>query len=122
MPPERLEPPPPKGPLNLLCRQEGRKNHRGGCRPKQSREQRRKNLRRASASAGNNPDLADGFGVSKHSQDTGIAPAHFVYAGGGGDCAFGSCHHNSRGKSGRSAGMVSHVAEPADWRRFGGTF
>jgi hypothetical protein len=40
-------------------------------------------------------ELAEGFGVSQHGQDTGIAPAHFVYAGGNRDCAFGSGDHDS---------------------------
>src|SRR6516164_4839292 len=31
---------------------------------------------------------ANDFGILKYRQDTGVAPAHFVYAGGHRDCAF----------------------------------
>ena len=55
---------------------------------------KRKHRGRASFAGHDAPNLADGFGVSKHGQDTGIAPAHFVYAGGDRDCASGRGHHH----------------------------
>src|SRR5437763_6815972 len=74
----------------LRQRRSRRRNRR--TRPKRKRKRRGK----ASFPAHNVSHLADGFGVSQHGQDTGIAPAHFVYAGGNRACAFGSSDHDSR--------------------------
>ncbi len=77
-------------------------------RLKRSRERKRKDRGRVNYAAGDPTHLANGFGVSKHGQDTGIAPARFIYAGGDRDCAFRRGDHDSGGQPGCVAGMVPH--------------
>src|SRR5439155_25278567 len=75
-------------------------------RLKGSRERKRKHRGKVSGAAGDAPNLANGFGVSKHGQDTGIAPPRFIYASGDCDCAFRRGDYDSGGQPGGVAGMV----------------
>src|SRR6476660_3259463 len=59
------------------------------------------------------PRQANDFGVLKYRQNTGTAPAHFVYAGRNCDCASGRRDHNTGRESGSFARMVSDLAQPA---------